>query len=394
MAGDRFNFSFDLGEPGSRVRANRIKAASLGGLLVCLALTIGLVVGAKSNANLTYEHTSAPFAIPKGLSTHELAGQRFVAGFRGTSIPADVRKAIRSGRIGGIILFSENLPNRSTARALTRRLQAIKRPPKLRRYPLAIMIDQEGGLVKRLAGAPTVSAEVMGRRGPSFSRKQGRMTGRNLRNAGVNVNLAPVLDVAQPGGTIAGDDRGFGSTARAVARTAIPFTRAMQANGVAATAKHFPGLGYARLNTDDAVQKIRRSKAALRRVDEAPYRPFVKADGGLVMVGTAIYPAFGRRPASFERKIVTGELRRRLGFEGVTITDSLETVASRAFGNSQKVSLAGARAGMDMLLFATLGEALKGERAVAARLKSGKLDRTEFEDSVRRILRLRSTFPD
>lgn len=393
MARSKFNFDFSLGEPGSRVRSNRIKAGAIGSALVCLALALGMVVGSNSNAGPAYEQTAAPFAIPNGLSDHELAGQRFVTGFSGTSVPADVRKAIRTGRIGGIILFSENLPNRSTARKLTRQIQATKRPRKLRKYPLPIMIDQEGGLVKRLSGAPTVSAEVMGERGPSFSRTQGKKTGRNLKNAGVNIDLAPVLDVARPGGTIASDDRGFGSTARAVSRTAIPFAKGMQANGVAATAKHFPGLGYARLNTDDAVQKIRLSKAALRRVDEAPYEPFIEADGGLVMVGTAIYPAFGGKPASFERRIVTGELRRRLGFEGVTITDSLETVATRAFGDSKRLSIAGARAGMDILLFATLDEALKGEDAVAERLKSGKLDRGEFEESVRRILRLRSTFP-
>jgi len=393
MSGSRFKLDFALGEPGSRVRSNRIKAGALVGLIVGVALTSGAMVGANSNAGPAHVQTAAPFAIPKGLSNHEMAGQRIVAGFSGTSVPSDVKKAIRSGRLGGIILFADNLPSRSVARSLTRQLQAIKRPAKLRRYPLPIMIDQEGGLVKRLSGAPTVSAEVMGKRGPAASRNQGKQTGRNLKNAGVNVNLAPVLDVARPGGTIDNDDRGFGSTARAVSRTAIPFTRGMQANGVAATAKHFPGLGYARLNTDNAVQKIRLSKAALRRVDEAPYRPFIRAGGGLVMVGTAIYPAFGGRPASFERRIVTGELRRRLGFEGVTITDSLETVASRAFGGSKKVSVAGARAGMDILLFATIGEAMKGVEAIAERLKSGKLNRAEFEDSVRRILKLRSSFP-
>jgi len=383
----------NLGEPGSQVRANRVKVTAIGGALVCLALILGAIVGSNTNAVTPYDKTAEVSALADGLTDHQLAGQRFVAGFSGTTIPAETKKAIRSGRIGGIILFADNLPDRATARSITRRLQRIKRPKALRSYPLPIMIDQEGGLVKRLAGAPNTSAEVMGARGPSFSRTQGKRTAKNLRNAGVNVDLAPVLDVARPGGNIAETDRGFGGTAKRVSKTAIPFAKGLQANGVAATAKHFPGLGAVSLNTDDAVQRIDLSKAAIRRVDEAPYGPFIEAGGELVMVGTAIYPAFSNRPAAFEKKIVIGELRDRLGFEGVTITDSLEAVAAQDFGSSARVSIAGAKAGMDILLFGTLGEALKGEDALAKRLRSGKLDREDFELSVGRILQLRDTFP-
>lgn len=384
---------FNLGEPGSQVRVNRLKVTAIGGALVCLALLLGAIVGANTNADTPYDEAAEVSALADGLSDHQLAGQRFVAGFSGTTVPSETKRAIRSGRIGGIILFADNLPDRSTARSITRELQRIKRPKKLRRYPLPIMIDQEGGLVKRLAGAPTVSAETMGARGPSFSRTQGKRTAKNLKNAGVNIDLAPVLDVARPGGNIAETDRGFGRTAKRVSATAIPFAKGLQANGVAATAKHFPGLGAVSLNTDDAVQTIDLPKSTIRRVDEAPYRPFIDAGGELVMVGTAIYPAFSKRPAAFEKKIVIGELRERLGFEGVTITDSLEAVAAKEFGSSARVSIAGAKAGMDILLFGTLREALKGEDAVAERLRGGKLDRADFEQSVGRILRLRDKLP-
>jgi beta-N-acetylhexosaminidase len=252
------------------------------------------------------------------------------------------------------------------------------------------MTDQEGGLVKRLSGAPGAAAAVMGRRGPRFSRRQGALTGRNLKNVGINVNLAPVVDVARPGGNIADTDRGFGSTVRGVVRTAVPFAVGLERNGVAATAKHFPGLGSVRLNTDDAVQKVRLSKAALRKVDEATYRPFIRSGGDMVMVGTAIYPAFSRKPAAFEKRIVTGELRRRLGFRGVTITDALGTVAASAFGGPRELTPAAARAGMDLMLFTDSRDALRGQDSMADRIRSGKLDRTAFRRSVDRILRLRS----
>ncbi len=383
----------NFGEPGSQVRRNRTRLVLVGGFVVAAAFFFGLKAGSGPGDAPAYEPVSLVSKVPKDLSPRMLAGQRFVAGFNGTSVPKAIRKAIASGRLGGVILFADNLPNRSVARSLTRQIHRVKRPDGLRRYPLPIMIDQEGGLVKRLAGAPTVSAEVMGSRGPGFSKKQGRLTGLNLKNAGINVNLAPVLDVARPGGNIASDDCAFGSTVKSVSRTAIPFARAMQASGVAATAKHFPGLGDVSLNTDDAVQRVNLSRAALRKVDQAPYRPFIKSGGELVMVGTAIYPAYSGRPAAFTKNIVTGELRRRLGFGGVTITDSLETVASRAFGASPRVSLAAAKAGMDMLLFATLGEAMKGENAVADQLRRGKLDRRDFRRSVGRILKMRGGLP-
>ena len=322
------------------------------------------------------------------LSVPHLAGERIVAGFDGTAVPPRLKRAIRAGEVTGVILFADNLPDRAAARRLTASLQAIRRPPKLR-DPLLIMVDQEGGEVKRLAGAPSASAAQMGARGGAYSRAQGRRTAANLSAAGFNVDLAPVLDVARPGGVIAATERGFGDTPATVAATAIPFAEGLEAGGVAATAKHFPGLGAAAENTDFAVQRIGLSKALLRQVDEAPYRDFVHAGGAMVMLGTAIYPAFSPRPAACARPIATGELRDRLGFDGVSITDALETVAVRRFGGPPKAALAAARAGTDLLLFTDPGEARQGWRALVAGLRSGALDRQEFEDSAERVLELR-----
>ena len=230
----------------------------------------------------------------------------------------------------------------------------------------------------------------MGERGAGFSRRQGRRTARNLRGVGVNVDLAPVLDVARPGGDIAATERGFGSTARRVAATAVPFAQGLQAGGVAATGKHFPGFGAAPENTDFAVQRIRLSKRELRQVDEAPYRRFIAAGGELVMLSTAIYPAFSSKPAAFARPLATGELRGRLGFEGVSVTDALQTVAVESFGGPRKAALAAARAGTDLLLFTDLSAASQARRALVAKLRAGRLDRAEFEASVERVLTLRA----
>ena len=317
-----------------------------------------------------------------------LAGQRLISGVAGTEVSATLRGMIRRGEVAGVILFADNFPSRAAGRGLIRRLQRIKRPPALR-SPLLIMIDQEGGLVKRIGGAPVVSAAEMGRRGQRFSFDQGRRTARNLINVGVNVNLAPVVDVGREGGDIAGTERAFGSTVKQVRRTALPFARGLSRGGVAATAKHFPGLGAARRNTDFARQVISLSKAKLRRIDMAPYRGFIATGGELVMLGTAIYPAFSQHPAAFTRSIAVGELRNRLGFRGVTITDAMGTVAVQDFGAAARATLAATRAGVDLLLYTDEAATARAHRQLTRRLVSGRLGAGAFRQSAERVLRLR-----
>jgi beta-N-acetylhexosaminidase len=360
------------------VRRRRLALGTLAGLAAG-AFVLGAALGDSRTPRIDVAST---------LPAPQLAGERIVAGLEGTGVSPRLRAAIHDGSLAGVVLFAGNFPSRAAGRRLIARLQAIRRPRALR-DPLLIMVDQEGGLVKRVGGPPSASARQMGARGAAFSREQGRLTARSLRDLGVNVDLAPVLDVARPGGTIAATGRGFGSTAQRVTATAIPFAEALQRGGVAATAKHFPGFGAANGNTDFAVQRIGLSRGELRAVDEAPYRAYVAAGGDLVMLSTAIYPALSPDPAAFSRPIATGELRNRLGFEGVSITDALETVAVRAYGGPTKAGLAAARAGADLLLFTDLVSAESAGRALVAKLRAGAVDREEFEASVQRVLDLR-----
>jgi beta-N-acetylhexosaminidase len=362
----------------ARARRRRLALGVLSGLAVA-AFAFGAALG---------DSPAPEVEVASTLSISHLAGERIVVGVSGTGVSPKLKSAIGAGRVAGVVLFADNFPSRAAGRRLVARLQAIRRPPALR-DPLLVMIDQEGGLVKRVGGAPISSAEEMGARGAAFSREQGRRTAANLRDLGVNVDLAPVLDVARPGGTIAATERGFGASARRVATTAIPFAEGLRRGGVAATAKHFPGLGAAAENTDFAVQRIGLPKRTLRDVDETPYRAFVAGGGDLVMLSTAIYPALSPAPAAFSRAIASGELRTRLGFEGVSMTDALDTVAVRAFGGPAKSGVAAARAGSDLLLFTDLPSAEQAWRGLLAKLRAGALDRDEFEASAQRVLDLR-----
>ena len=359
------------------VRRRRSLAA-----LAAAALIVGAVVGAGTSDG---DGSNLPH-----LSNAELAGIRVVTGFHGKRPPKTVRRLIAAGRISGVILFADNFDSAKGARRVARRLQAIKRPPGLR-SPLLVMIDQEGGLVKRLPGPPSGSAEAMGHHAAAYVRRQGSKTGRLLRRAGVNVDLAPVLDVARPGSAIGAEHRSFGASARRVSSRANAFAAGLGARGIAATAKHFPGLGAAQANTDVAVQRIRIPNRKLRAIDERPYHRFIAGDGPVVMLSTAIYPHLSPLPAALAGRIATGELRHRLGFQGVSITDALDTTAARAVGGPARLADLGATAGTDLLLFSSPSDALTATRELTHGLRKRRFDLAGFHRSERRVLALRAS---
>jgi beta-N-acetylhexosaminidase len=371
-----------------KIRRRRAAAAlAVGVVAVAAGLSVALGDGSGSDPGGIGPDPSGTEA--GDLPPAQLVGERLVAGFAGTSPPAGLRRMIHAGELGGVILYSDNFGDRSEARRLVRRLQSIRRPPGLR-DPLLVMVDQEGGEVKRLPGAPQASAAEMGRRGASFSLRQGRLTAGNLARAGINIDLAPVLDVGRPGGVIRDAHRSFGDSAAKVSATAIPFASGLQAGGVAATGKHFPGLGAATVNTDFGVERIGLSMQTLRGVDEVPFEDFSAAGGDLVMMSLAVYPAFSPRPAAFSRALATGELRDRIGFRGVSITDALNAVAAEAFGGPAKVGRAAAAAGTDLLLFRYPRAAARAGASLRAALRDGRLARDEFERSAQRVLDLRA----
>jgi beta-N-acetylhexosaminidase len=313
-----------------------------------------------------------------------------VYGFPGTAPPADLVRRIRRGEAGAVILLGPNVPSRAAARALTRRLQAIPRPAAVD-VPLLVMIDQEGGLVRRLDGPPTRSAAEMGRQGPRAARAAGRATGRFLARAGVNVDLAPVADVARTGSFLEATGRTFGRAPGRVAGAAVAFAAGLRDAGVAATAKHFPGLGTATRSTDEAPARLTVGAAVLRRVDLRPFRALVAHDVPLVMLGTATYPALDRaRPAALSRRVATGLLRGELGFRGVTVTDALDTPALAPSGGTGAVAVRAAGAGSDMLLHTGYGAGTASAAALARAVRTGALPRAEAEAAVSRILALRS----
>ena len=325
------------------------------------------------------------------LTVRQLVGQRIVYGYPGAIPPGALEARIRAGEAAGVIVFTRNIPTRAALAAAVRRLQAIPRPPALR-APLLVMIDQEGGLVKRLSGAPLRAPADLGRIGSSaLARSEGVATAGNLRSVGINVNLAPVVDVGRTGSYQQRTRRSYSPNAATVSRLGGAFADGLRAGNVAATLKHFPGLGTVRLDEDALVQPVGLSLAALRAVDEAPFGAGARAGVPMVMTSTARYAALSPRPALISPRIVLGELRGHLGFRGVTITDDLDVPALRRYGTPERLGLLSAQAGNDLLLFAS--GTVTGTRALNALSRdvgAGRLSLVATRAAVRRVLALRA----
>lgn len=326
-----------------------------------------------------------------GLDAASLAGQRLIAGWDGETVPRGLRRQIRSGGVAGVILFADNIRSAAGARRTIRRLQRLPRPAGLE-APLLVMVDQEGGQVRRLDVPPAESAAEIGARGQEYAFAQGRRTGEALSRLGFNVDLAPVLDVARPGSAIEAEQRAYADDAAGVIAAGVEgFAAGLRDGGVLATAKHFPGIGAAKVNTDRAAQRIELPEGELEEVDEAPFAAFVDSGGELVMLGLAAYEGHSERPAAFSPKLVQGELRGRLGFEGVTITDGLGAAAAAEFGEPRQVALAAERAGNDLLLYSDWRAARDARRLLARRLRRGDLDSERFGTAATRVLALRDS---
>jgi beta-N-acetylhexosaminidase len=391
----------------------------IGGTCVAAAVTVAFAAGAGAGPVGATSHSatqrpaalavvqSPEAALASTLSPAQLAGQRVIYSYSGFTPPSALLKLIRHGEVGGVIFFSSNFENAAQFTAAVAKLVAnnsLAQNP-AHNFPLLLMVDQEGGEVRRLPGAPVDSEKTIGSLPTAAQRAAaataaGQGAGENLLSFGLNVNLAPVLDVFRAPGDF--DDqfqRSYSMDPSIVSTLGVDFITAQQATGVAATAKHFPGLGAATASqdTDTGPVTITLSKATIQSVDEEPFAEAIAAGVKLVLVSWAKYPNLGSaRPAGLSSIIVQGQLRRRLGFTGVTITDAIGAGALRSIGSIQTRSLLAAEAGMQLILSAAQ-TVTEGEDALAGLeggLTSATLSSSTFQATVTQILTLRSSLPD
>jgi beta-N-acetylhexosaminidase len=271
---------------------------------------------------------------------------------------------VRKGEVGGVILVGHWQSSAQMA-AVAGRLQSAACE---RGGPLLIGVDQEGGWARRLPwAAPGETARELGNRDAAHAETEARAAAAALRRAGIDIDFAPVTDTRLVANSFLGS-RAFSDDPSVVGDLASAFVRGLQAGGVAATAKHFPGLGAAKANTDDHVVTVGDTRVE-------PFRRAIAAGARLVMVSNASYPRLdgSGRPAVFSRTIVTGLLRGSLGFHGVVVTDALDAPAPAATPHAPARAM---EAGVDLLLYTSGAAADRGyasllqDAAANARLRA------------------------
>ena len=277
------------------------------------------------------------------------AGQLLFVGFPGATAPEVLLECVREGRIGGVVLFRRNLETPEQLRELIGSLLSAAPAD----APLLVAIDQEGGRVQRLQEPWTEwppMRRVAARGDPTKTAAVAAALARELRELGIGLDFAPVVDVdTNPANPVIGD-RAFAATADEVARHAAAFVTALQAGGVAACAKHFPGHGDTAQDSHQELPRLDHDLERLRRVELPPFRAAIRAGVASVMTAHVLLPRLDAELPATLSPAVLGLLREELGFDGVVFSDDLEmrAVADR-FPIGERV-LGALRAGVDALL--------------------------------------------
>lgn len=320
-------------------------------------------------------------------------GQFLWIGFRGTTARRSLNALLRRVRPGGVILFGRNIETATQVRALTDHIhRGVAIPP-------FIAVDQEGGRVNRLRPilGPTPSNHQLtgGRRPGASVRLHAEATTLALRSLGFNVNFTPVLDLSGPRQRNGIGDRAFGADPDLVSRLARQVVRTHLRAGIVPVGKHFPGLGEARQDTHLGLPVIRRSRRGLQAREMEPYRR-LRAALPMIMVGHACYPALQGAtiaPASLSPAVVSGCLRRDLGYRGLILTDDLEMGAIDAKADGGSRALSAFAAGHDGLMFCESAERIaEAHQALIVGLERGDLDPSVLRVRLRRIARLKERF--
>lgn len=321
------------------------------------------------------------------LTEDEKIGQLIMTGVSGTTTTFQSHYVFHDCHIGGVILYKENLQDADQIRTFTDTMGNQADPP----LPLFMAIDEEGGRVVRMPqiiqAAPAQQA-IAQAGDVAAAEIWAKKTGTQLRDLGINVNLAPVLDVSDA------DSRNYSSNPKVVAEYAASAAKGYQAAPIAFCVKHFPGLGRGTVDTHKGEAVIDAPLAQLEAQDIAPFQQIIKSVSNksfMVMVSHAKYTALdAANPASLSKAVCTDLLRKKLGYSGVIITDALDMKAVSNQYSAGEAAVKAIQAGADVVLFGHDHEgAISAYMALQEALKNKQISKGQLNSSVRRILRMK-----
>jgi len=324
-------------------------------------------------------------------SNEQLAGQRLMAGFNGTTLDSNLKFLIDTLKVGGIILFARNLEGPDQIEELCRAVQEYARL--CRQPPLFIAIDQEGGQVARLKPPFTQFPGNPKMTGIEDAAHFARVTARELTAVGINMNMAPVLDVAAAGMTGIMKDRAFGDDPLWVSRLGAEVVNGLQERNIMAVAKHFPGIGLTTLDSHLERPVLDRSDRDTKK-DLMPFQTAIQMNVAGMMLSHIIYPQLDPRwPASLSVKIAHDLLRKKLGFGGLVLTDDLDMGAIVKHYEIDDVLSQIIEATIDIVVICHQSSKIEAafEYILKTMLNAEKVKHRAL-DSVRRIMAIKHTY--
>ncbi len=328
------------------------------------------------------------------MSLDEKIGQLFIVGTGGRQVGPVPKAHISKRYVGGIILYEKNISVPEQVAALTTELQLLaQKTPK--GIPLFIAIDQEGGKVSRFQRGATIFPGNMAlgaTQSEPLALKAGKITGIELSVMGINLNLAPVLDVNTNPKNPAIGIRSYGESPQLVSQLGAAYIRGLQTQDVLATAKHFPGHGDANADSYKKLPLVTKNQKTLNKVELLPFRKAIDSGVAAIMTAHILYPGLDNQmPATLSHTILTKLLREELGFEGIIITDDLEMKAISEKYEIDKAAVMAIQAGADMLLIPwTLQKQQTAYNAVRQAVRTRRITTTRLDNSLRRILKAKN----
>lgn len=316
------------------------------------------------------------------------AGQRIMTGLAGTKMDRGFINAVKRNKIGNFILFSNNIESAAQLKTLCRELTDIA-VSETGHMPL-ISADQEGGRVQRLPKSviDTPSAREIAQLGDEEKAfLMGKSIGEAMRGLGLNYDLAPVMDVESVMGNPSIGSRSFGADAPTVARFGTAMLRGMQAAGIMACAKHFPGHGGTATDTHRALPTIELSMEELERGPLVPFYAAIKAGVMSIMTTHIMFPALDNEyPGTLSPAVLGGLLRGKMQYGGIIITDCLEMGAIASRYGAAEAALLAAKAGADMPLIShNNAEAARAAELISRALERGETDMGAHNGALARI---------
>ncbi len=327
---------------------------------------------------------------------NEMIGQLFMAGLPGPQLDKRTEDLIRDYHLGGVILFSRNVEDPLQVARLCRDLQDTAMA--CTGIPLFLAVDQEGGRVARLREPFTVfpgnRAIGMGDHPEKSATEFGRVTAREMKMVGLNMDLAPVMDVQKGELEKHLEGRLFGEDPDRVARLGRRVVRALQKNGVMAVAKHFPGLGPAELDAHFKLPRIPLTWEEIEAKNLLPFRAAIQEGVSAIMTSHAIYSALDPdNPATLSPAVLSRLLREKMGFGGLIITDDLEMGAIAGHRGVAEGAADALAAGADILLVCqNRGKVLEGLDKIRGKVLRGEIPFRRLKESHERIVCAKQAF--